>query len=173
MTPSSSVQTHPSENNASVTNNRNVTVGIVRLEHAPKALPNYATAGSAGIDLQAATTEAITLKPMERTLIPTGFVFEIPEGYECQIRARSGLSIKHGITLINAVGTIDSDYRDEIKVPVVNLSNDSYTIQPGDRVAQVLLAPVYQIEWDEHSTVTRVESRSGGFGSTGMTGSAS
>lgn len=120
------------------------------------------------MDVHAALALPVTLQPMERTLIPTGLVMMLPIGYECQVRARSGLSIKHGITLINGVGTIDSDYRDEVKVALVNLSTEAFTIQPGDRVAQLVIAPVTQVEWQEHDTVQRVDGRNGGFGSTGL-----
>ena len=147
-----------------------VTVGIQKLPHAPGDLPAYATPGSAGMDVRAALAEPVTLAPMERVLIPTGFIIELPNGYECQVRARSGLSIKHGITLINAVGTIDSDYRDEVKIPLVNLSTEPFTIQPGDRVAQLIVAPVTQVAWRELATVSRTAGRDGGFGSTGVSG---
>lgn len=145
-----------------------IQVPIHRLAHAPKHLPLYATPGSAGMDVHAAIGVSVTLQPLERTLIPTGLIMMLPEGYECQVRARSGLSIKHGITLINGVGTIDSDYRHEVKVALVNLSNETFTIEPGDRVAQLVIAPVTQIEWQETDEVTTVEGRSGGFGSTGI-----
>ena len=102
-------------------------------------LPKYSTIGSSGMDLRAYTENDITLKPLERTLVPTGIYIAIPEGYEVQIRPRSGLSIKHGITLINCVGTIDSDYRGELRIPVVNLSNEEYTISSGDRICQMIL----------------------------------
>ena len=120
---------------------RFIAVPIHKLAHAPKELPHYATTGSAGMDVRAAITEAITLQPFERQLIPTGLILLLPEGYECQIRPRSGLSIKHGITLINCVGTVDSDYRDEVKVPLVNLSQQAFTIEPGERIAQLVIAP--------------------------------
>ena len=145
-----------------------VSVPVHRLSHAPEALPAYATPGSAGMDVRAAIGQPLTLQPMERALIPTGLVMMLPEGYECQVRARSGLSIKHGITLINGVGTIDSDYRDEVKVALVNLSTEAFTIQPGDRVAQLIIAPVVQIAWSEQDHVTPIHGRTGGFGSTGL-----
>ena len=151
------------------------TVGFIRLPHSPENLPEYKTAGSVGMDLQAAISEAITLKPLERALIPTGFVIVLPEGYEAQVRARSGLSIKHGIGLCNGVGTIDWDYRDEVKVPLVNLSNEVYTIQPGDRIAQMVIASVTIASLKElprealttEKELAAVGGRSGGFGSTG------
>ncbi len=149
-----------------------IRVGIHALAHAPEHLPAYATPGSAGMDVRAAITEAMTIEPFARHLIPTGFRLMIPEGYECQIRPRSGLSIKHGITLINCIGTVDSDYRDEVKVPIVNLSQTAYTLEPGERVAQLVFAPVTLALWDavsEHSVESSkaLLQRTGGFGSTG------
>ncbi len=144
-----------------------LTVQIQRLPHAPADLPGYATDGSAAMDLRAALAEPVTLAPLERRLIPTGFVMMVPEGFEAQIRPRSGLSIKHGITLINCTGTIDSDYRDEVMVPLVNLSETAFTIQPGDRVAQMLITPVPRVQWQEVAAVT-ASKRFGGFGSTGV-----
>jgi len=148
-----------------------IDVLVQRLPHAPQQLPAYATPGSAGMDLQAAIDEPFVLHPGERSLIPTGLILNIPEGYECQIRARSGLSIHHGITLANGVGTIDSDYRHEVKVALVNLSKESFTIQPGDRIAQLLLAPVTRIIWRESGEKEAFvpAGRQGGFGSTGLT----
>lgn len=150
-----------------------IEVGVFCLPHAPKTLPTYATPGSAGLDLQAAIPEALTLAPMERRLIPTGLIIAIPEGYEAQLRPRSGLSIKFGITLINCVGTIDSDYRHELMVPLVNLSTEAYTVQPGDRIAQLLLAPVLRIAWQPVTSPEALPAvaqvgRAGGFGSTGL-----
>jgi dUTP pyrophosphatase len=145
-----------------------IQVAIHRLAHAPKHLPAYATPGSAGMDVQAAIGVPLTLQPLERALVPTGFVMMLPEGYECQVRARSGLAIKHGICLANGVGTIDSDYRHEVKVALINLSNEAFTIQPGDRIAQLVIAPVTQVQWTEAEEVALVEGRQGGFGSTGI-----
>ena len=136
--------------------------------HNTVEIPKYETAGASGMDVRAFTEEEIELKPMERKLIPTGFKMEIPVGYEAQIRPRSGLSIKNGISLINCIGTIDADYRGEVKVPLVNLSGDTFIVKNGDRVAQMVIAPVIQpkIEIvDELSETTRQE---GGFGSTGV-----
>jgi len=130
-------------------------------------LPNYETIGSAGMDLRANLEEAIVLAPMERKLVPTGLFVEIPLGYEGQIRPRSGLSIKHGITLINCVGTIDSDYRGEIKIPVVNLSNETFTIEHGERVAQFVLAAHGMVEWSLEESLNDTKRGAGGFGSTG------
>lgn len=145
-----------------------VEVAIHRLPHAPERLPAYATPGSAGMDVQAAINTPLTLQSLERALVPTGLIMMLPEGYECQVRARSGLSIKHGITLVNGVGTIDSDYRNEVKVALINLSTEPFTIQPGDRIAQLVIAPVTQIRWQEAAMVSLVEGRNGGFGSTGL-----
>ncbi len=130
-------------------------------------LPKYETSGSAGMDLKANIDEPITLKPLERQLVPTGLFIALPIGYEAQVRARSGLSIKKGITLINAVGTIDSDYRGEIKVPVVNLSNDVYELQPGERIAQMIIAKYERVDWQQVDSLDKTERGSGGFGSTG------
>ncbi len=150
------------------TETRTVPVQIHRLPHALADLPAYATPDAAGMDVQAALEAPVTLAPLERRLIPTGYVLQIPRGYEVQLRARSGLAIKHGITLVNGVGTIDADYRDEVKVALINLSNEPFTIHPGDRVAQMLVAPLHPIQWQEVDTVTRVQGRDGGFGSTGL-----
>jgi len=146
---------------------KSVTVGIFRLPHAPQQLPAYATPGAAGMDVCAAIAESLTLQPLARHLVPTGFILEIPEGYECQLRARSGLSIKHGVTLINGVGTVDWDYRHEVKVALVNLSQDAYTIHPGERIAQMVFAPVLQVALQAVEEVAMVAGRAGGFGSTG------
>nr|WP_038032391.1 dUTP diphosphatase [Thermonema rossianum] len=131
-------------------------------------LPSYATAGSAGMDLRANLNEAVTLQPLERALIPTGLYVQLPEGYEGQIRPRSGLSIKKGITLINCVGTLDSDYTGEIKLGVVNLSNEPYTIEDGERLAQLVVARYEQVEWEPVETLEATERGEGGFGSTGI-----
>lgn len=130
-------------------------------------LPQYETAGSAGLDLRANITEAITLKPLERTLVPTGLFIELPIGYEAQIRPRSGLAIKKGLSLPNTPGTIDSDYRGEIKVILINLSNEVQTIAPKERVAQMVIAKYEQISWEEVNILTDTERGAGGFGSTG------
>ena len=119
------------------------------------------------MDLRAYAKNDITLKPLERTLIPTGIYIAIPEGYEIQIRPRSGLSIKHGITLINCVGTIDSDYRGELKIPVVNLSNEEYTISTGDRICQMILQKYENIEFEEVEVLDETDRNDGGFGHTG------
>lgn len=130
-------------------------------------LPKYETIGSAGVDVRANIEEAITLNSLERVLIPTGIKMEIPLGYEVQVRPRSGLAIKHGITMLNSPGTIDSDYRGEIKVIVVNLSKESYVIQPNERIAQLVLNKVEQMEFVEVEILDETERGEGGFGHTG------
>lgn len=131
-------------------------------------LPSYATPLSAGMDLRAAMEQSITLKPLERALVPTGLYVELPEGYEMQIRPRSGLAAKHGITVLNSPGTIDADYRGEIKVILVNLSNNEFEIQPGERIAQAVVAQHANIEWNEVNTLGETSRGAGGFGSTGV-----
>ncbi|MFN7325414.1 MAG: dUTP diphosphatase [Chitinophagales bacterium] len=138
------------------------------VNHSPYPLPSYATSGSAGMDLQAFLEAPITLQPMERTLVPTGLYLELPEGYEAQIRPRSGLAIKRGLTMLNSPGTIDSDYRGEIKCIVVNLSGQPQVIEPGERIAQMVIARYEQIRWEEVSELGTSERGAGGFGSTGV-----
>ena len=139
---------------------------IFRMAH-NKFVPEYKTAGAAGMDLCAAITEPITLKPLERYLVPTGLKIELEHGYEAQIRPRSGLSIKHGISLINCVGTVDEDYRGEVCVGLVNLSNGEYTIQPDERIAQMVIARVEQAKIEVVTELSDTERGEGGFGSTG------
>lgn len=141
-------------------------VKIIKLPH-NKYLPKYQTEGSSGMDLHAAIKEPVTLNPLERTLLPTGLKIELPKDFEAQIRARSGLAIKHGLSLINAIGTIDEDYRGEICVGVVNLSNDSYTINPDERIAQMVFAKVEKVKLEQVSELTETSRAAGGFGSTG------
>lgn len=144
---------------------------LVRLPHAAELpLPTYETAGAAGMDLSAAVAEgdAITLAPGKRTLVPTGFVFEIPDGFEAQIRPRSGLAFKHGITCLNTPGTIDSDYRGEVKVLLVNLGDEDFAITRGMRIAQMVIAPVTQVRVEEARSASATERGVGGFGSTGI-----
>ena len=132
-------------------------------------VPSYETEGSAGADLRAWLPEGpVTLQPGERRLIPTGLFVELPPGIEAQIRARSGLSIKHGITMINGVGTVDSDYRGEWNVPLVNLGQEAYTIQDGDRIAQMILARYEQADFCMTEEINETERGAGGFGSTGV-----
>jgi len=130
-------------------------------------LPQYATAASAGADLKAAIKEAITLAPLERSIIPTGLKIALPEGYEAQVRPRSGLAAKHGITVLNSPGTIDADYRGEIGVILVNLSQTSFTIQPEERIAQLVVAKYERIQWEETEELSQTDRGAGGFGSTG------
>lgn len=130
-------------------------------------LPRYETPLAAGMDLRADITEAVTLKPLQRALIPTGLYVEIPEGYEMQIRPRSGLAAKQGITVLNAPGTIDADYRGEIKIILVNLSDESKQILPGDRIAQAVVAAHARVEWESVDSLSSTERGAGGFGSTG------
>lgn len=140
----------------------------VRIVNASKNnLPDYATSGSSGVDIRAYLEHPITIKPSERILVPTGLFVEIPEGYEIQIRPRSGLAIKQGITCLNTPGTIDADYRGEIKVILINLSAEEHTIQSGDRIAQMVLQKVERIEWVAADTLDETERGAGGFGSTG------
>ncbi|MCB5201504.1 dUTP diphosphatase [Neorhizobium sp. T786] len=144
---------------------------LVRLPHAAELpLPTYETAGAAGMDLSAAVDEGdvITLAPGKRTLVPTGFVFEIPDGFEAQIRPRSGLAFKHGITCLNTPGTIDSDYRGEVKVLLVNLGEGDFAITRGMRIAQMVIAPVTQVRVEEAGSASATERGAGGFGSTGI-----
>ncbi|MBV1758393.1 MAG: dUTP diphosphatase [Dethiosulfatibacter sp.] len=131
-------------------------------------LPKYETEGSSGMDLRANVEETIVLKPLERYLVPTGISLEIPRGFEAQVRARSGLAIKHGISLVNGIGTIDSDYRGEIKVILINLGNEDFEINKGDRIAQMIFAKVEMAEVREVKVIESSERGSGGFGHTGL-----
>lgn len=134
------------------------------------SLPTYATDGASGMDLRAFIDEPVILKPMERRLIPTGLFVQIPEGYEGQVRARSGLAIKHGIGLVNSIGTIDSDYRGELKIPVINFGNESFTINNGDRIAQLVIASYERIVPIMVSDLDETDRGEGGFGHTGVKG---
>lgn len=131
------------------------------------ALPVYATDAAAGLDLRAALNEAITLAPLQRALVPTGLHIELPVGYEAQVRPRSGLAAKNGITVLNSPGTIDADYRGEIKVILVNLSNEPFVVQDGERIAQLVIAKHEQITWQQTDQLNESERGSGGFGHTG------
>lgn len=137
------------------------------INHSPFPLPEYATEHAAGMDLRAHLEAPLTLSSLERQLIPTGIYIALPEGYEAQVRPRSGLAIKHGITLLNSPGTIDADYRGEIKVIVVNLSNEPYTIQPGERIAQLVVARYERAVWQESDSLEATDRGEGGFGSSG------
>ncbi|MFB6457573.1 dUTP diphosphatase [Chitinophaga sp. Hz27] len=130
-------------------------------------LPAYATADAAGMDLRAHLETALTLQPMERTLVPTGLFMELPSGYEAQIRPRSGLAIKQGLTLLNTPGTIDADYRGEVKIIMINLSTEPQTIQPGDRIAQMVVAPFVQATIQPVEILSTTDRGTGGFGHTG------
>lgn len=132
------------------------------------AVPEYQTSGSAGMDIRVSLQEPVTLQPLERRLMPTGLFMALPEGYEAQIRPRSGLAIKRGLTLINTPGTIDSDYRGEIMVPLVNLSNEAQTINDGERVAQMIIAKYEQIAWETVAELDTTERGDGGFGHSGV-----
>jgi dUTP pyrophosphatase len=142
-----------------------VNVKIVNKSH--HQLPDYQTVLSAGMDLKANTDEPIALKPMERWLFPTGIYIQLPEGYEAQIRPRSGLAAKYGVTVTNAPGTIDADYTGEVKVSLINLSRDTVVIQPGERIAQMVVAKYEKVTWDEVAVLDETERGDGGFGSTG------
>ena len=130
-------------------------------------LPRYETPSSAGMDVRADLAGAIVLKPLERTLGPTGLYVELPGGYEMQIRPRSGLAIKHGLTLLNTPGTIDADYRGEIKIIVANLSSEPYELKPGERIAQMVVSRFTQVEWEPVQELSQTERGAGGFGHTG------
>ena len=129
--------------------------------------PFYATEKSAGMDLKANIEEPIVLNSLERVMVPTGLYIALPDGTEAQVRPRSGLAAKHGISVLNAPGTVDADYRGEIKVILVNLSNNSFVIYPGERIAQMVIARYEKIEWDEVETLDDTDRGTGGFGSTG------
>lgn len=143
-----------------------ISIQIVRLAHGQDLpLPAYETAGAAGMDLRAA--EAGVLKPGERCLMPTGLSIALPDGYEAQVRPRSGLAVKHGVTVLNAPGTIDCDYRGEVKVPLINHGDKPFEIARGDRIAQMVIAPVTRASWTEVETLDRTARGGGGFGSSG------
>ena len=142
-----------------------ITIKFVNKSDNP--LPHYATEGSAGMDIRASINETITLKPLERTLVPTGLFMELPFGYEAQIRPRSGLAIKQGITCLNSPGTIDNDYRGEIKIILINLSQEHQSINNGDRIAQMVIQKIEKAEMEPVTILTETERADGGFGSTG------
>lgn len=142
----------------------------VRIKNtSPHPLPAYQTLGAAGMDICANLSSPVILHPFERTLIPTGIYMELPQGVEAQIRPRSGLAIKKGLTCLNTPGTIDSDYRGEIQVILINLSNEVQTIEHGDRIAQMVIARYEQIQWEPTEQLDTTERGQGGFGSTGIT----
>ena len=141
-------------------------INIVNRSRFP--LPQYATVHSAGLDLRADLEHSLVLKPLERSLVPTGLYIELPEGYEAQVRPRSGLAAKQGISIVNTPGTIDPDYRGEIKVILVNLSDVPFTLEPGERIAQMIIARFEHISWNEVETLSETERGEGGFGHTGV-----
>lgn len=142
-----------------------ITINVINQSDNP--LPGYATTGASGMDVRAFLPTPIVLQPLERTLVPTGLFMEIPDGYEIQVRPRSGLTIKQGITCLNTPGTIDADYRGEIKVILINLSNEIQTILPGDRIAQLVLQQVEQVAWNNVEMISMTARSDGGFGHTG------
>lgn len=142
-----------------------LTIDIVNTSAHP--LPEYATYGSAGIDLRACISETLILNPGARILVPTGLRIALPEGYEAQIRPRSGLAFKYGITVLNAPGTIDADYRGELKVLLINLGSEAFEIKDGERIAQMVIAPYIQAKWQVKTDLDATARASGGFGSTG------
>lgn len=146
-------------------NNTNLPVNIINQSR--HALPSYQTEHSAGMDLRANLEAPVTLKPLQRALIPTGIFIELPEGHEAQIRPRSGLAYKHGISIVNSPGTIDADYRGEIKVLLVNLSDQDFVVEDGERVAQMVVARYERVEWAAAQALTDTERGAGGYGSTG------
>jgi dUTP pyrophosphatase len=142
-----------------------ITVNIINTSD--NALPSYATAGAAGMDIRANIDTSIVLQPMQRMAVPTGLFIELPAGYEAQIRPRSGLALKQGITCLNTPGTIDADYRGEIKVILINLSTEPQTIENGDRIAQLIVQQVSQVQWVQVVQITETDRGTGGFGHTG------
>lgn len=137
------------------------------VNHSPYPCPAYATEQSAGVDLRANLDAPVVLCPLERTLVPTGLYIALPKGYEAQVRPRSGLAIKYGITVLNSPGTVDADYRGELRTILVNLSNEPFEIVPGERIAQMVIARHEQVEWEEVDQLDETVRGAGGFGSTG------
>ena len=142
-------------------------IAVEVINQSPYPLPQYATEWSAGVDVRAHVDTSLTIQSLERVLVPTGLFVAIPKGFEIQIRPRSGLAFKHGITVLNSPGTIDADYRGEIKVLLVNVSKDPFVIQPGERIAQMVLAKHEQIDWHQVAILPETNRGEGGFGSTG------
>lgn len=142
-------------------------VKVKIINKSSNALPEYATPLSAGMDLRANISESIILQPLERRLIPTGIFLQLPEGYECQIRPRSGLALKHGITVLNSPGTIDADYRGEVCVILANMSSQPFTIEKGERICQMVVARHASVNWEEVDVLDETERGAGGFGHTG------
>lgn len=144
-----------------------ITVKVRRLRQSANPLPAYQTAGAAGLDLLADCEEPIVMPPGGRALVPTGLVIEVPAGFEAQVRPRSGLALEHGVTLLNTPGTIDSDYRGEVKVLMVNLGGEEFVVRNGERIAQLVFAPVARISWEEVDASSATARGPGGFGHTG------
>lgn len=142
-----------------------INVKIINRSH--HQLPSYSTSGSAGMDVRAFLKHPIVLQPLERVLVPTGLYIQLPEGFECQIRPRSGLALKHGITIANAPGTVDSDYRGEIGIIVINLSKEPFVINDGERICQMVITRHEHVIWEESSDIDETERGEGGFGHTG------
>ena len=141
---------------------------VVRIKNTtPYPLPAYATEGSAGVDVRAHIDQELFLKPLDRILVGTGIYLEIPAGAECQVRPRSGLAAKHGVTVLNTPGTIDSDYRGEVKVLLINLSQEPYLVSPGERIAQLVFARYEQIQWEQVNEINETTRGAGGFGHSG------
>ena len=142
-------------------------IAVKIINESSNALPTYATEGAAGMDVRAFLKDPVRLQPLQRALVSTGLFIELPEGYEAQIRPRSGLAIKHGITCLNTPGTIDADYRGEIKIILINLSDEEHIIQTGDRIAQMVVQQVAKINWEPVTLLSETGRSDGGFGSTG------
>jgi dUTP pyrophosphatase len=142
-------------------------VSVKIINQSSNPLPGYATEGSAGMDLMANIQESVSIAPMQRLMIPTGLFIELPDGYEAQVRPRSGLAARHGITCLNSPGTVDSDYRGELKVILINLSNEEHIIQHGDRIAQMIVHKVESVKWEPVTKVNTTSRNEGGFGHTG------
>jgi dUTP pyrophosphatase len=138
------------------------------VNHSPYPCPAYATEQSAGVDLRANLEAPVVLRPLERTLVPTGLYIALPKGYEAQVRPRSGLAVKHGITVLNSPGTVDADYRGELRTILVNLGTEPFEIVPGERIAQMVIARHEQVEWEEVDQLDETRRGAGGFGSTGQ-----
>ena len=142
-------------------------INVKVINDSPYGLPAYETPSSAGMDVGANISEPVTLGPLERRLIPTGLRIQLPQGYECQIRPRSGLALKHGISLVNTPGTVDADYRGDIGIIVINLSNEPYTIAPGERIAQMVIKQYVHVTWEPVRRIDETVRGDGGFGHTG------
>lgn len=144
-----------------------VHIARLRPAHDPLPLPRYMTADAAGMDIYADLDEEVTIGPLARVLVPTGFAIALPQGYEAQVRPRSGLALQSGLTILNAPGTIDADYRDEVKILLINLGDQPVYLRRGDRIAQLIVAPVSRVQWEEVGELKATD-RKGGFGHTGI-----